>query len=257
MKHIRQAVLAARDLTRVESELCQVLGIQVAYRDPAVGFFGLVNAVMPVGTQFVEVVSPITADAPAERFLTRRGHDAGYMLLIQTDELASDRARIDALASDRVRVVWSAELDDISAMHLHPHDTGGAILSLDQPVPARSWRWGGPEWERAVHTEVVSAITGVELTAADPERLAARWGELLGRSIVENADGAPAIQLDGSRLTFVALAPGAHEGLTTIELRANNAAHAARAGRQLGLAVHESAGAVSVEIANTRFRLVE
>ena len=55
---LRQVALVAGDLDRNVGELCEVLGIDVAYNDPNMVVFGLVNAVMPVGDTFLEVVSP-------------------------------------------------------------------------------------------------------------------------------------------------------------------------------------------------------
>jgi catechol 2,3-dioxygenase-like lactoylglutathione lyase family enzyme len=122
---LRQIALVARDLDPVVDDLCAVLGITVAFRDPGVGVFGLRNAVMPVGETFLEVVSPIAPDASAVRYLARRGGDGGYMVLLQTSSLDADRRRLDALG---VRVVWEIELPDIRSVHLHPRDTGGVIL---------------------------------------------------------------------------------------------------------------------------------
>jgi len=50
------------------------------------------------------------------------------------------------VASLGVRVVWTADLPDIAATHLHPGDVPGAIVSLDWAVPEQSWRWAGPSW---------------------------------------------------------------------------------------------------------------
>src|SRR2546425_11952165 len=99
---------------------------------------------MPVGATFLEVVSPVREGTTAGRLLDRRGGDGGYMVILQTADLRADRARLAALG---VRIVWQVELDDIATVHLHPRDLGGAIVSLDQPVPPESWRWGGPEWQ--------------------------------------------------------------------------------------------------------------
>ena len=40
--------------------------------------------------------------------------------------------------------MWRVDLPDIASRHLHPRDVGGALVSIDQPVPAGAWRWGGP-----------------------------------------------------------------------------------------------------------------
>ena len=57
---LRQLALAAHDLEPTLEALCDVLGIEVGFRDPGVGAFGLANGVMPVGDTFLEVVSPET-----------------------------------------------------------------------------------------------------------------------------------------------------------------------------------------------------
>ena len=56
MIRLRQIALVAHDLESVLGDLDKVLGLEVAFRDPGVAAFGLVNAVLPVGEQFIEVV---------------------------------------------------------------------------------------------------------------------------------------------------------------------------------------------------------
>jgi hypothetical protein len=168
----RQAVLAARDLDKAVEELRAALPLGEPYADPGVGYFGLRNAVMPLGDSFVEVVSPVQENTAAGRFLDRHG-DGAYMAMFQIDDLAGARARAAALG---VREVWSIELDDITACHLHPADIGAAIVSLDRPVPPESWRWAGP-WR----PHGAAKTTGLTLSARDPDALGARWREVLGR----------------------------------------------------------------------------
>jgi catechol 2,3-dioxygenase-like lactoylglutathione lyase family enzyme len=174
--HIRQIALVARELEPAVSVLTDVLDLEVAYRDPGVGVFGLENAVMPVGETFLEVVSPVQPSATAGRFLEKRS-DSGYMVIFETNALAADRRRVEALG---MRVVWEIALDDISTFHLHPKDTGGAIVSLDQPKPAGAWRWGGPNWRDHVRTNRAERIVSAEIEADDPATMAARWASLLG-----------------------------------------------------------------------------
>jgi hypothetical protein len=194
---VRQVALVASDLQPVVDDLCAVLGLEVGFRDPGVAEFGLRNAVLPIGRRFLEVVSPARADASAARYLERHGGDGGYMVLVQTADLAADRKRLAALG---VRIVWQVTLDDIAAVHLHPRDVGGAIVSLDQPVPPASWRWGGPEWEATARTDVVRDLAGVTIEAADPAALAARWSAVLGTAAPAD-DGV--LALDGTEIRFV------------------------------------------------------
>ena len=55
---MRQICLVAHELAPVVEQLEAVLGLEVCYRDPGVGRFGLENALLPVGNQLLEVVAP-------------------------------------------------------------------------------------------------------------------------------------------------------------------------------------------------------
>ena len=56
MLRLRQIALVAHDLDDVVEQYRSRLGLEVAFHDPSVATFGLRNAVMPLGNQFVEVV---------------------------------------------------------------------------------------------------------------------------------------------------------------------------------------------------------
>ena len=165
-------------------QLRDEFGLGEPYRDPAVAYFGLTNAVFAIGDTFLEVVSPVGEEAGAQtaaRQLERSGGAVcGYMAMIQVYEASAARERVRAAA---VREVFEVELDDIAEVHLHPGDMR-AIVALSEPRPAESWRWGGESWsERSVPGEV----TGITVAVADPDAMAARWesvsgGEILGLS---------------------------------------------------------------------------
>jgi len=172
MIRLRQVALVARDLDRAVDELCRNLGLTVCYRDPGVGAFGLHNALMMIGDQFLEVVAPTQQATTAGRLLDKRGGDGGYMVLFEVDDLDEREASLSAAG---VRIVWRGDLPDIRGRHLHPSDVGGAIVSLDQPVPNGAWRWGGPDWVAHRDNSVVTAIAGVTIGATDPVAMRARW----------------------------------------------------------------------------------
>jgi hypothetical protein len=138
---LRQVALVARDCGQVAGELRRAFGWPPPFHDPGVGRFGLANAVFAVGDTFVEVVAPAQPDTTAGRYLKRRGGNGGYMAIFQVRDLAAARRRVADLG---VRVVWTVDLPDIAATHLHPRDVPGAIVSLDWAAPEESWRWAGP-----------------------------------------------------------------------------------------------------------------
>jgi hypothetical protein len=173
---IRQIVFAAHDLQTSQDVLAALLQLTPPFRDLGVAEFGIDNAVFCFGDQFIEVVSPTRPDSACSRHLARQG-DSGYMLLLQTDNLAREQARFSTLG---VRTVWSTESKDISAMHLHPKDVGATIVSVDQPRPAAAWRWGGPTWQVQPGSAGLQRVRGIVLQAHQPQAMAQRWAQVLG-----------------------------------------------------------------------------
>ncbi len=229
---LRQVALAARELEPALLVLQRVLGLGEPFRDPGVAEFGLQNGVLPIGDAFLEVVSPVQPNTTAGRWIERRGGDAGYMAIFQTDDLAAARARVDRLG---VRIVWQVALDDAATLHLHPRDVGGAIVSLDAMQPPESWRWGGPGWRERCRAEVATGLVGAVLEAPDPEKLALRWGEVLAVRPDPDPDGAFTLALErGTRVRIVPSRDGREAALVAIEVavrdRARFAAEAAAAG---------------------------
>jgi hypothetical protein len=210
---LRQAVLVARELAPVSEQLRSQLGLGEPFGDPGVGAFGLHNAVYAIGDTFLEVVSPAEADTAAGRYLDRRG-DGGYMVIFQFADLEAARERAAALG---VRTIWQLDLPDISGTHLHPADTGGAIVSLDRADPPGSWRWGGPDWTGKAGNGAPGAIRGMTIEVADPPSTATRWGEFLGADPRELDDSYVAFEAgDADRIVEIEVhVPGRQE---TIEI---------------------------------------
>lgn len=246
---LRQVALVVRDLEPVVDALCEVLGLEVAFRDPGIDVFGLRNAVLPVGATFLEVVSPVREGTAAGRQLERRGGDSGYMAIVQTRDLARDRERMEHLG---VRIVWEHAETHTATIHLHPRDVGGAILSLDESRPYESWDWAGPNWERAVRTETVAELVGITLESHTPAARAERWGAVLGVDPISTGAERCDLPLTGSGVRFAPISSDRGEGMTEIELRAARADAAIARARERGL----TAGPDWVEIGGTRLRFV-
>lgn len=217
-----QITLIVADLARVEADFERLLGLRVAFRDPSVATWGLENIVLPMGTTFFEILSPTRPDTPGGRHIARQG-DGGYMVILQTrGQLVGHRARVAGLG---VRIVLdqetrgSADGQDWAGIHLHPADTGGLMISFDEPDPPDSWVGAGPHWRDFVSNRVVTGLVGIELRSPEPGRLARRWSEVLGRRLEE--DGC--LALDRGQISFRGLEAGERsEGLSGIRLSASD-----------------------------------
>ena len=245
---LRQVALVATDLDRAVADLIAVFGLDTPFHDPGVGVFGLRNAVFAVGATFLEVVSPLQSDASAARFLARKGGDAGYMVIVQTDDLSRERRRLVELG---VRIVFETELDDIATLHLHPLDVGGAIVSIDAARPWQSWRWGGPDWERRAPTDQVRRIVGAGIECVDPARTSARWAEVLGRATPVSNGERRMIALEEGMIVFSPCTGLVEEGLASVAIDAASPETIIENARARGLRVDGDA----VIICGTRFRL--
>ncbi|MEN9627332.1 MAG: hypothetical protein RJA10_559 [Pseudomonadota bacterium] len=245
---IRQIVFAAHDLPAARSVLAALLPLGVPFRDPGVAEFGIDNAVFAFGDQFIEVISPTQPDTACGRHLARQG-DSGYMLLLQTDDFAREKAHWDRLG---LRTIWHTALPDITAAHLHPKDVGGAIVSVDEPRPAASWRWGGPDWLAQQPGERSrQRVRGITMRAADPQAMAQRWAQVFRRPAPHtSADGWRLALDDGGTVDFIAGASGP-DGIAGFTLAVPDPQAVVAAARAAGLA-HDGH---TVHLLGTRLQL--
>lgn len=199
MLRLRQLVLAATHLGAAVTDLRDLLGAGEPYRDPGVATFGLLNAVLPAGGDFVEVVSPSAGGTAVSRWIERHGGDGGYMLMVDTPPALLDRVRLADLG---VRVVHELVLPDVTDLHLHPKDVGGVLLALDAVDPPGSWRWAGPAWTAPFGTGhppyARGGLRSVAVAVDDPSTTAQRWAAVLDLPLAGDArlhlDGGQAVQ---------------------------------------------------------------
>jgi hypothetical protein len=180
--------------------------------------------------------------------LEKRGGDGGYMVILQVDDLSQARARVAAAS---VRIADQSNVNGAAFTHIHPKDIGGAILSLDFMNPKERWEWGGPHWQSHVCTDIALKIVAAELQAKNPENMAARWAEVLGRIAVAGPD-VWRIELDQGEIRFVGDIDGRGEGLGAfdVEVHDPDAVRADAAAR--GLLSNDD----NVMLAGTRVRLI-
>jgi hypothetical protein len=223
MIRIRQVALCTDDIWREEQAIVSALGVAGVHRDPP-NVFEMRNVVFAVGDTFLEVLQPTADSAPSARFLTKRGGPGGYMLILQVDDLDAARTRVDDLG---IRIVYDEPPArhhgvEAGAVHLHPGDTGGAIMSLDRMDPIDGWAWAGRAWQGHVHNGVVERIVGVELRSADAEALATRFSALADRPCSVNEEGEWSIDLDDSVVRIVVGESGERDQLTAVEMIATD-----------------------------------
>jgi Glyoxalase-like domain len=249
---LRQICLVAPHLEPSVSTICTVLGTMVSYVDPNVEKYGLINALMPFGNSFLEVVAPVEDGTAAGRYLDRRSGEGGYMVILDCDAIEPWLAHLPAVG---VRVANDLDYPgEYRGLQLHPRDTGGALLEINC---SHDGAWdgpyhpAGPRWKGAHGVDAEDQIVAAELQSPDPGRLAARWSEILRRPVCD-AGGVAAIELDVGALRFVPATDGRGEGLGGIDVKIPRHERARFAARQKEVAEEDGA----LMLCGTRVRLV-
>ncbi len=214
---LRQLVMVSSLRDPIVDSLCNLFDIKVSFNDPGVAHFGLENAVLPVGTDFLEVVSPVEENTTAGRYLDRRNGDGGYMVIIQVDDFLDAK---QSVKENNITVVWESDHPEAKAIHLHPKQMGGAILSLDWMNPKESWKWAGPNWDKFVNTSLVSRFVGVEIQAENPEDMKNTWQSVLNLKS-ERVTGNQ-LNLDNTWIRFLEDEDGRGAGVSAFCLKADD-----------------------------------
>jgi catechol 2,3-dioxygenase-like lactoylglutathione lyase family enzyme len=247
---LRQCVFVCKDLESSREELCDILGIEVAYRDPGVAKWGLVNVVAPTGHDFLEIVTPFREGTSAGRYLERRKGDGGYMVIIQVPDAAAERKRVTDMG---IRAVAQKDLAEYQYTHFHPSDTMGVLLSLDTTFAPKGvdpdlwWPPAEKDWLKHARSDVTNGLAGVEIQHDDPDRAAEAWARILGRPANGNI-----IRLDGSQIRFVAAVDGRGPGVSAYDVKVVDRARVLAAAEKRG----RKRGPAQVEVCGCRINLV-
>lgn len=219
MLRLKQICLVAADLDSVEEDLKSILGLGVAFSDPGLSQFGLRNVMLPIGNNFLEVVSPTRENTTAGRFLERRDGDGGYMVILQCGDIEAMRDRARRLG---IRIVWEDSDEDTAGIQLHPKDLPGALADIRQNTgdqsPTGPWSPAGPDWQRARRTDIVRSLIAAEIQCDEPDALAARWSEVTERPVSRGVDDNPEVRLDEGSIRFVRTTDGRATGLGGIDV---------------------------------------
>ncbi len=220
---LRQICLVAEKLLPAVSELQHILGLGQGFKDEGVAQWGLENRVIPLGNEFIEVVTPVVEATSAGRYLRKRGGDGGYVVVLQCDDGLAHRKRLTEMG---VRTVFSADRDpEYCLTQYHPADCNGILLevdsvnvALDYQEPQCDWPPAGPDWRDHIKTDVTAAMVGVELQGADPKGFAELWSDILDIPAIEQ-EGVLKMRLSNAEIRFVEAADGRGTGIRGLDIR--------------------------------------
>src|SRR3954451_936000 len=124
---LRQICLVAAHLEPVVTDISEIMGLKVCYRDGNVAKYGLENALLPVDTILLEVVAPIQDGTAAGRFLDKTGGRGGYMAIFSCEDPRERGINAERLG---VRTAHLIDRPPYLGVQLHPRDCRAAFIEF-------------------------------------------------------------------------------------------------------------------------------
>ena len=177
---LRQICLVAPHLEPVISDIAEIMGLAVCYRDGNVAKYGLENALLPVDTILLEVVAPFQPGTAAGRFLEKTGGRGGYMAICCCEDPDARGWHANAMGVRTANVITHAPYHGVQ---LHPRDCRAAFIEFNHtdgsddvlgpyPPAGPDWQNNGPRPGTNLYT------TSVVLLDPDTGKLKGYWQEL-------------------------------------------------------------------------------
>jgi hypothetical protein len=247
---LKQICLVAPDIEPAASDIASVMGLDICFRDPAVGAYGLENVLYPVDTTLLEVVAPTRPGTAAGRFLDKIQGHGGYMVIFTASDVERRREHAKAIG---IRVAHTIEKPTFYGIQLHPADCRAAFVDFNRTHDSDGilgpYTVAGPNWQRHIRRDTTQALVGLEIESPDPAGLAAHWAKLIEVPVGKNANGDPELAFVNCSFRFV---KGRAEVLGGLVFKVNDVAKVTTAAAAKGYKVDGNA----FHMCGVNFRLV-
>ncbi|MBI4234500.1 MAG: VOC family protein [Chloroflexi bacterium] len=163
LSRIRQLVVIVKDLETALQRWEALFGLVPCARHE-LRQFGLVNAILPMRSTFIEIVQPVDPRSAGARFLERRGEGV-YMLVLEVEDRDAAAARLKGLG---MAITGTSDGPDSRTAFVHPRSFLSAFLALTQPVnPRNPWPDAGPGWRKFARRAVVKDLKQAVILVRD------------------------------------------------------------------------------------------
>ncbi len=254
---LKQICLVAPHLEPLAADIGTVMGLDVCYRDEAVGNYGLENVLFPVDSILLEVVAPTRDGTAAGRYLDRikradvkEGFHGGYMVIFTASDVERRRENAKSIG---VRVAHVLDKPGFYSNQLHPADCRAAFICFNRTEGSDGilgpYTVAGPDWQKHIRKDTTQALVGLELESPDPAGLAAHWAKIFEVPVEKNAAGEPVLNFVNNSFRFI---QGPKEVLGGLVFRVNDVAKVRETARAKGYVVDGD----SFHMGGVNFRLV-
>jgi len=254
---LKQICLVAPRLEPVATEIGAIMGLDICYRDPAVGAYGLENVLYPVDSTLLEVVAPTRDNTAAGRYLARiqragfpEGYHGGYMVIFTASDVERRREHAKTIG---IRVAHTIDKSTFFGIQLHPADCRAAFVDFNRTENSDGvlgpYTVAGPNWQEFIRKDTTQALVGLEIESPDPAGLAAHWAKIIEVPVEKNAAGEPTLSFVNNTFRFI---KGPAEVLGGLVFKVNDVAKVKAAAAAKGYKVDGN----SFHMCGVNFRLV-
>lgn len=193
------------------TDIGAIMGLDICYRDPAVGAYGLENVLYPVDSILLEVVAPTREGTAAGRYLDRLerdgvtdGYHGGYMVIFTASDVERRREHAKQIG---IRIAHVIDMPTFYGIQLHPADCRAAFVDFNRTQDSDGifgpYTVAGPDWQKHIRTDTTMALVGLEVESPDPAGLAAHWGRIIEVPVGRSAAGEPELTFVNSTFRFI------------------------------------------------------
>ena len=201
---LKQICLVAPNLEPAASDIASVMGLDICYRDPAVGAYGLENVLYPVDTTLLEIVAPTRPGTAAGRFLDKINGHGGYMVIFTASDVERRREHAKAIG---IRIAHIIDKPTFYGIQLHPADCRAAFVDFNRTQDSDGilgpYTVAGPNWQKHIRKDTTQALVGIEVESPDPANLAAHWAKIIEVPVGKSASGDPELTFVNNTFRFI------------------------------------------------------
>ena len=193
------------------TDIGAVMGLDICFRDPAVGAYGLENVLYPVDTILLEVVAPTKEGTAAGRYLQRlkrddvnEGWHGGYKVIFTASDVERRREHAKTIG---IRIAHIIDKPTFYGIQLHPADCRAAFVDFNRTENSDGilgpYTVAGPNWQKHIRKDTTQALIGLDVESPDPAGLAAHWAKIIEVPVGKNASGEPELTFVNSSFRFI------------------------------------------------------
>ena len=179
---IRQVAAIVPDLEPAIDRLHALFDLEPSIRE-ALPQYGLTNAVLPIGDQFLELLQPLDDNSAGARYLAKHGPGL-YMLIFEGKDGLRAQADADTL---NIPVVATENNERYTSIHFHPKAMSDVLVSIDTSKIENDWPAAGPDWRDFIHSNIVTGIHVFRIAGLDTAAMEKPFADLFDLHTHERA----------------------------------------------------------------------